>query len=699
MAEMIPEYAVQASNATEKTHQKLSQMLGDGYKVVQYLRCDSPLFSLANNKNKIPQSQSSGIGSLFWIRKAQQSLFVYISNSSTNEISIDKTQQQSVRKELSKSTEIKAILQLQQSLLPKGLHAHKSKLLPFLVFFPESNNKKIKISIKSLGLYLQGKESLEPAHLLTLLRTHMGMGLSPSVIDHMRRVFSPELILQQQNQLLLDDDQEIALKSELHLPIDARRSKNYNLRVLNGVAGSGKTQVLIRRALLIRTLFPTQKVLILCHNQAIKHSIALQYHQLNGKEQSDRKVTIAPFLDWCRKRLDISRDIVYENDVPDILERVIKRHAKENKEVSDCKLTESTLLREIGFIKDRLIFTESDYLDFKRPEQQDDALDENEKKKMWRAVMAFNQELTAKNKVLWRDIPRLLLESTETGKLLEHYDHILVDEGQYFAPIHYTLIKKSLKLHSGQLFITFDENQGLLNNRIHIEEIGLNLRGHSTRLLQSYRLNPFIMRAAHAVHLNRLPEESDDIFSNSSSINPDKTVTYRQPELLYFQSDKDEETRLIKEIYNLSKAGILEKDILIITSDPSNAHLLASAIRQNLKLSVDLPTLSNNNPDALQVCPLDFATGLERPYVFLIGIQHLFTDVFLSENKQTDESHSRLIENTHKLYMGMTRASQQLTLMMVCDDIPEALITPHITIPTLPTNSSENKGNVRYLHG
>lgn len=698
MAEMIPEYAVHASETTKKTHQKLSQMLGNGYKVVQYLNVESPFYNQDTNNNKIHPSKKTASGSLFWIKKGSQSLFIYISNTATDKITIDKNQQDTVRQALSNSAEIKAILQLQQSLLPKGLHAHKAKLIPILMFFPESNNNKIKIGIKSHGLYLQGKESLESAPLLKLLRTHMGMGLSHSVLNHMRRVFSPELILQQQNQPLLDDDQEIALKSELHLPIDARRSENYNLRVLNGVAGSGKTQVLIRRAQLIRTLFPTQKVLILCNNQAIKHSIALQYEALNRKQQRDRKITIAPFLDWCRQRLDISRDIVYEKDVPDILERVIKRHAKENNEASDNELTESTLLREIGFVKDRLIFTESDYLDIKRPEQQDNTLDENQKKNLWRAVMAFNHELTAKNKILWRDIPRLLLESTETGKLLEHYDHILVDEGQYFAPIHYTLIKKSLKPHGGQLFITFDENQGFLDNRIHIKETGLNLRGHSTRLLQSYRLNPFIMRAAHALHLNRLPEESDDIFSNSGSINPDKTITYRHPELLHFQSDKDEETRLIKEIHNLNKAGITAKDILIITSDSSNAHLLASAIRQNLKLSVDLPTLSNNNPDALQVCPLDFATGLERPYVFIIGIHHLFSDDLLSENKKTNESHARLIENTRKLYMGMTRASQKLTLMMVCDDIPEALITSHIKIPTV-THSTENDDNVRYLHG
>ncbi len=702
MAEMIPEYAVQASDTTEKTYQKLSRMLGNGYKVVQYLNTDSLIFNQADKNKKIRQSQQTGTGSLFWIQKSQQSLFFYISNTSDNAVNINKTQQEIVRHELSNNVEIKNILKLQYHLLPKGLHPHKAKLAPFLIFFPDCNNNKIKIGIKSHGLFLHGKESLEPAKLLTLLRTHMGMGTSPTVINHIRRVFNPELIMSNQNKTLLDEDQEFALKSELALPIDARRADNYNLRVLNGVAGSGKTQVLIHRAHLIRTLFPMQKVLILCHNNAINQSINAQYKRLNP---NDRKITISPFLDWCRKRLNISQEIVFENDIDTMINSVIKRQLKNNNGIDNNnidngdinKLTKSTLLREISFIKDRLIFTESDYLDFKRPKQADSILDENQKKRIWKTLLALNYELSANNNLLWRDIPRLLLQSTEEGKLLEHYDHILVDEAQYFAPLHYTLIKKSLKPHSGQLYITFDENQGFLNNRIHIKDTGLNLRGHSMRLLQSYRVNPLIMRAAHAFHLNRLPEESDDIFSNSGAKHhQDQTADDVIPELLHFQSEQNEETRLLKEIHNLIKEGVAEKDILILTTDMNVAHPLTSTIRKNLGLSVDLPTLTNSDPNALHICPLDYATGLESPIVFILGIQHLFTNEHHSENKI--EQHSRRIENTRKLYMGMTRASQQLTLMMVTDEIPEAFITPHIKNPTLIANSDQHETDIRYLH-
>jgi len=699
MAEMIPEYAVLANNTTEKVHQMLSNMLGNGYKVVQYLNTNSSLFKHANKNKRLHQPQHIGAGSLFWIQKSQQSLFIYISNASADEIKFSKTNQQTFRHELGNNAELKNILTLQTDLLPIGLRPHKAKLVPFLIFFPECSNKQVNIGIKSHGLFLHGKESLEPANLLTLLRTKISMGTSPTVINHMRKVFSPELIMHNQDKTLLDEDQEIALKSELTLPVDARRPKNYNLRVLNGVAGSGKTQALIRRAHLLRTLFPMQKILILSHNQAINQSINAQYKKLNS---NDRKITISPLLNWCRKRLTINQEIVFEKDIDEMIDSVIKRQLKKTIETNkndDC-LTKALFLREISFIKDRHIFTELDYLEFKRSQTIDPTLDESQKKHIWKTLLALNYELSVNNKILWNDIPQLLLKSIKEGTLLEHYDHILVDEAQYFAPIHYSLIKKSLKPHSGQLYITFDKNQGFLNNRIHVKDIGLNLRGHSMRLNQSYRVNPFIMRAAHAFHFNRLPEKSDDIFANSGSKQQGNDLDATIPELLHFQSSQDEETRLLKEIHNLLKKGISEKDILILTANKNSAQSLVSTIKQNLNIPVDLPTLVNHNPDALHICPLDFATGLESPYVFIIGIQHLFIDESLSTHSPfPQQSKQHIIENTRKLYMGMTRASHQLTLMMITDKIPEAFITSDINIPTLIDNALQDEANIRYLHG
>ncbi len=699
MAIMIPEYAVHASKAAETLYKNLSQLLGSGYRVVQYLEGLKPaqerlLASAAITKN--PKHTELN-GSLFWIQKSQQSLFVYISHVDDTDIGIDKKQPEKLANRLSENTEIRKILTFQKELLPEPLLPHKAKLVPFLAFYPNVDDSKIKLGIKSHGLHLAGKQSLQTRPLLHLLRTCMGSGSTPFVNNHIREVFSPEVRLACKAQSkLLDEDQEIALKSEIFLPVGARRSENYNLCVTNGVAGSGKTQVLIHRARLLRKLYPTQKILILCHNQSIQQSIEKQYQAINP---GDRKIRICAFLDWCRKNINIKQKLVYENEIDDAISTAHQRH------LINTDLTINDLKCELDFVRGRLIFSEADYIESKSrpdvPDNNPDNTTDNKEtlQKLWKAMLTLKNQLVTNGQILWCDLPKQLLEQSNEGKLLEHFDHILVDEAQYFTPLYFELIKKSLKQHSGQLYLTYDENQGFLKNRIHFQDTGLDLRGHSMRLLSSYRLNPAIMKAAHAVHLNQLPNHSDDIFSSSGC----SKITETKPRLLHFHSKQAEQARLLNEIHHLldpeNEPVIQEKDILILTSKASDAHPLASTIRQTLKLAVDIPTLAHCDPSALHVCPLESATGLENRVVFITGIEALLpTEQDNTTNNTAPEPCH--IENTRKLYMGMTRATTQLNLLLTAENIPHALINPHIEIPTLSNDTPrENEKQVHSLHG
>ncbi len=693
MAIMIPEYAVHASKAAETLYKNLSRVLGSGYRVVQYLQDLKPaqerlLASISDLEN---QQDSHLNGSLFWIQKSRQSLFVYISHVDANDIGIDKKQPDKLLLNLNENSEIRTILRFQKSLLPEPLLAHKARLIPFLIFYSHVDDNKIKFGIKSHGLHLAGKQSLQTRPLLHLLRTCMGAESTPFVINHIRKIFSPELKLRSEtHDKLLDEYQEIALKTDIYLPIEARRSENYNLCITNGVAGSGKTQVLIHRAHLLRTLFPTQKILILCHNPAIKHAIETQYQAINP---GDRKIRIYAFLDWCRKNISIKQKLVYESDINDAISTAYQRH------LVNTDLTTDDLLRELNYVRGRLIFSEADYIASKpRLDTPDNHRDNKERlQKLWKAMLTLQNQLQANGQTLWCDLPKQLLEQSNEGKLLEHFDHILVDEAQYFAPLYYALIKKSLTPHSGQLYLTYDENQGFLKSRIHLQDTGLDLRGHSMHLLSSYRLNPAIMKAAHAVHLNQLPNHSDDIFSNSGHGNS----TEIKPRLLHFQDKQAEQTRLLKEIHDLlnpeNTPVITEKDILVLTSKASDAHPLASTIRQTLKLAVDIPTLAHNDPNALHVCPLESATGLESRIVFITGIEAILTtETAAQQHPSSIEPESSHIENTRKLYMGMTRATTQLYLMLTAKTIPPALKTHYIALSDAGNDQAQNEENQVY---
>lgn len=724
MAEIIPQYAVDASKSARLLHTHLTHILGAGYRVVQYLGLDSETTKphntlstghLEKRETDTPSADTESAspvhpltrkplraGSLFWIQKGHQSLFIHVSHASARATRINRNQPQQLKQAIRNNPDMKQVLRIQKKLLPEPLYQHKASLTPFLVIFPELDENQIKLVIKSHGIQLGGKEMMEPVELLTFLRTHMGMPVSPTVFRHMRRQFNPETKLTaipgDEDSAMLDFDQEFALKSEIHLPIDARRSANYNLWVLTGGAGSGKTQVLIHRASLLRKLNPQMSILILTHNEAIRQSIENQYRAFHGE---DRKITIMSINHWCRRRLNIDERLVRLQDVTEQVDQVMKR------QLQKVSISRTQFMREIAFIKGRLMFRESDYLSFNRSGQAV-SLDNEAREAIWRALLTLDNELATQHKRLYNDIPKMLLQSTRRGKLLEHYDHILVDEAQYFSPVEFELIKKSLKPFKGQLYLTYDANQGFLNNRIHWQDTGLDLRGRSMRLLYNYRHNPNIMRAAQAFHLNRLPDESDDIIISSKHHDASRQPTVQGPDensplpkLLHFNSERDEQNRLLKEIHNrLSRstengARLLPHEILVLTPDEESANHLAAEIEHQLSIAVSNPALDDATSNTLRVCPLDSATGLESKAVFVTGIQQLFeaeNDSELSDR----ERHTLVTDNTRKLYMGMTRAGDELTLMMTCDSIPNALLSPFLSVPT---NDNSQIANIRYLHG
>lgn len=68
-------------------------------------------------------------------------------------------------------------------------------------------------------------------------------------------------------------------------------------RLIFGVAGSGKTVILIARARFLAKRHPDWKILILCYNKLLKASI---FHLLNPQDY-DADITISTFHSWVRK--------------------------------------------------------------------------------------------------------------------------------------------------------------------------------------------------------------------------------------------------------------------------------------------------------------------------------------------------------------------------------------------------------------
>jgi superfamily I DNA/RNA helicase len=86
--------------------------------------------------------------------------------------------------------------------------------------------------------------------------------------------------------------------------------------------------------------------------------------------------------------------------------------------------------------------------------------------------------------------------------------YIYVDEAQFFAPVWLRALRSALNAR-GRLLLAADPTQGFLKRRQSWVAGGLDLRGRSTRLRNSYRKTRPILDFAAAFYRSRLNNEDE----------------------------------------------------------------------------------------------------------------------------------------------------------------------------------------------
>ncbi len=483
----------------------------------------------------------------------------------------------------------------------------------------------------------------------------------------------------------MDNEQEIAIKTGMLEPINESRFKHLNLRSVHGETNSGKTETILHRAKLINQsgyFENNQRVLILTPDQASKISLNKRYYSLHP---TDKKTEILSLTEWCAKLLKPKEEIIDEENIFGLI------HTTSSKHLSKNKISIATFFQELNFILGRAFFHQNDYLNAERSEQNCN-LTKKQLKHIWKTLQSVKSEVALSNNVLAAELPQQLLKSlSSTSPFKEHYDHVLMDDAHLFPPIAFELMKKVIKPKVGQLFISQNPNQRLINTCNLWKETSLDLRGNCTSLIHNYQINPYILNAASSFYLHRLPETHDRAIHRNL---PDVSHS-PMPQLLHFHSVKDEKNRLVDKIKKLIHNNIKPKDILLITTQSESIHYYEKLFTETLEIPVEAANGGNKYRKGLGICSLSHAHGQVASHVFIVGLQHIYNAE--SNIRKNHGQHKSLVaENTHKLTMAMTCAKKDLTLFITSEVIPADFISPHIDIPTM---NSENYAEVRSLHG
>lgn len=564
--------------------------------------------------------------------------------------------------------------------LLKGVKDTGSVEIPLWTGFPNLSERDLRVVVRTRppeGVTWLSKDLLKPEDLPLFAEDHLSSPLSEGWTDRIRAAFTPEAVIPREftvreritrnteaelTDFLFDYDQEWVLKCDLEWDEEVKRlSQDFGVRLINGVAGSGKSLIIVYRTLLLRRLFPKKRILVLTHNRPLIHDLERRYLALS---QRDRGVEWRTFLSWCFS--------LHPNQV--VIEDRIGRASREklirevwSEHLADTAVTATMLESEIDWFKDRLVTRRSEYLTMDRS-GRGFALQESIRQRVFDAMGDYSERLLELGKIDWGDVPRRVWGMLQSGEIdYPQYDVILVDEAQFFAPIWFEIIKKMLHPQTGHLFLVADPTQGFLKRGQSWLASGLEVRGRSHRMERSYRTTREILDYATYLYRSRVVQDEEDIVVPNLEDMPAGVV----PVVVPMTSPQDEITRVVAEIEGLVREGVPKEYILVIHEDWRGAETVLSRLNAGLGEGSAVDPKEGIKGSSIRVCSLNAATGLESPIVFLVGMNSLFEQE--QSLRISDEERVELIrDNTRKIYMAITRAGQRVVITY-CGELPEWL--------------------------
>jgi len=481
------------------------------------------------------------------------------------------------------------------------------------------------------------------------------------VINSSRRVQQIRNNGAQLQGFFLDYNQEMAVKLDMldSIPVDGDEpvEADFSIRLINGVAGSGKTLILINRALLYCQFFPEKKALLLIHNKPIKRDISSRIEQSLGALPPNLKIqTFHGFALSQQRNVFGHTKPLFRN----IRSLKVKIQTAINKlQLNTTGLSLDQIWSEIEHINDYMIRDKSTYLDADR-QGRGFSLNNAQRESVWRLYEeAVNLFSSQKNGFLPSLYIKNLCLREDIDELLDTFDHIMIDEAQFFSPSWLQLTKKSMN-PGGMLFLSADPRQGFLKHRVSWHSVGLAVRGRTKTLKHSYRTTYEIMIAANAV-VERLDESPDDF------VKPDleKMTHGALPRIIYCESPQDELVRVVNELLDVVTQRIVPfNQIMILCGDGIDPQRLQDVVEARLGQH----TIFNCNDDGywitdrIKLLTINSCTGMESAVVFVVGAGDLLATTTNIEHS-TEERGRLQDELARKLYVAMTRAGQKLVLV------------------------------------
>lgn len=484
--------------------------------------------------------------------------------------------------------------------------------------------------------------------------------MTPQMIDAVRRLLHPEVIVPVgptvgEQPPLLDLTQEQVVKGHLFLPAEGQALvRDLDARLVRGVVGSGKTLVLLYRAVFLSQLNPDWRILVLTYNRTLAEYLRRRGLEIGGNLD---QIEIVHFHKWCMDALSPLGGlgtVLDEGSQLGLLNRILT-------DMPEARLLGARFLtEEINWMKDHRLLTWEGYRQAPR-HGRGVGLDEARRRLIFAVFEAYQSQMARAKQLDWGDVPIRVLNAMEQGIIAPaRYQAVLIDEAQDFAPTWFEVALQLLKPETNLLFIVADGAQKIYRRALSWASLGINIRGHRSRVLRrSYRNTQEILQTAYELIRTDNGTRRELEAAGEEVIEPDLTngIMARGPlpVLLQFSDPALEYGALVSEVRRLIEQGYQPGDILLAVRHRNTIAGLANALRAgNLPVQV----LSGQAPDlgefTVKLSTLHSTKGLEFRVVFICGLETVDDEADEQAAAATESEERRL------LYVGMTRARERL---------------------------------------
>lgn len=430
--------------------------------------------------------------------------------------------------------------------------------------------------------------------------------------------------------------------------------------LIKGIAGSGKTTVLLNKAKKMIKKDPSIRIGLFTYNKTLS-----QYAKIIAEQIGPRNLFVYTFHGWAAGALrDVTKKrklfVTNTKDQKDFLKNAVEivRQDSTHRFVTEEKFREF-LAEEISWVKGKGIKNLTEYQDVSRTGRGSSVrVTKPDRKIMYRIFEEYERVKRNSGKIDYDDFALTLLENKEKIRDTYKFDQVMIDEGQDLQQVQLMLLRFIAKKGFA---VAADKGQKIYKTSFTWKEIGINILGGRTKILQnSFRSTKQIIQMAYSLQLN------DSIIKDEEYVMPIlPEYTGPVPDVYQCSTREKQDTAIVSTIKMLLQKNP-DKTIGVLSREWKSVNRFYYALQaESIPHEYIKKDQGNAHTAGVKLTTFHSAKGLEFDYVIILDLVDDTGDQEL-QDEEYKEIERRL------LYVSITRAKTYLQLYYY--DQPSSLL-------------------------